>query len=74
MGVERGLIYEGSNTLRVSENRMLRRISGPKREEETGEWSNLHSDDNLCSSPNIVKAVKSRRKKLAELVASMRQV
>jgi hypothetical protein len=41
--------------LRVSENRVLRKIFGPKREED-GSWKKLHNDDlySLCSSPNIV--------------------
>jgi hypothetical protein len=48
--------------LRVSENRVLRRIFGPKREEEIS-WRKLHNDElhNLYSSPNIVRVIKSRR-------------
>jgi hypothetical protein len=48
--------------LRVFENRVLRRIFGPKREED-GSWRKLHSDElhNLYSSPNIVRVIKSRR-------------
>jgi hypothetical protein len=48
--------------LRVFENRVLRRIFGPKREED-GSWRKLHNDElhNLYSSPNIVKVIKSRR-------------
>jgi hypothetical protein len=48
--------------LRVFENRVLRRIFGPKREED-GSWRKLHNDElhNLYSSPNIVRAIKSRR-------------
>jgi hypothetical protein len=47
--------------LRVFENRVLRRIFGPKREED-GSWRKLHNDEihNLYSSPNIVKVIKSR--------------
>jgi hypothetical protein len=43
--------------LRVFENRVLRRIFGPKRDEVTGEWRELHSDElhNLYSSPNIIR-------------------
>jgi hypothetical protein len=48
--------------LRVSENRVLRRIFGPKREED-GLWRKLHNDElnSLYSSPNIVRVIKSRR-------------
>jgi hypothetical protein len=47
--------------LRVFENRVLRRIFGPKREED-GSWRKLHNDElhSLYSSPNIVRVVKSR--------------
>ena len=38
---------------------MLRRIFGPRRDEVTREWRKLHED--LCSSPNIVKVIKSRK-------------
>jgi len=49
--------------LRVFENRVLRRIFGPKRDEVTGEWRKLHNEElnNLYSSPNIVRVIKSRR-------------
>jgi hypothetical protein len=58
--------------LRAFENRMLRRIFGPKREED-GSWRKLHNDElhNLYSSPNIVRVIKSRRMKLAGHVARM---
>jgi hypothetical protein len=58
--------------LRVFENRVLRRIFGPKREED-GSWKKLHNDDlhNLYSSPNIVRVIKSRRMRWAEHVARM---
>jgi hypothetical protein len=48
--------------LRVFENRMLRRIFGPKRGEATGEWRRLHNEElnDLYSSPNI-RVIKSRR-------------
>jgi hypothetical protein len=47
----------------VFENRVLRRIFGPKRDEVTGEWRKLHSEElrNLYSSPDIIRQVKSRR-------------
>jgi hypothetical protein len=48
--------------LRVFENRVLRRIFGPKRQED-GSWRKLHNDElhSLYSSPNIVRVIKSRR-------------
>jgi hypothetical protein len=48
--------------LRVFENRVLRRIFGPKRDEVTGEWRKLHNAElhNLYSSPDIIRLVKSR--------------
>jgi hypothetical protein len=58
--------------LRVFENRVLRRIFGPKREED-GSWRKLHNDElhSLYSSPNIVRVIKSRRMRWAGQVASM---
>jgi hypothetical protein len=57
----------------VFENRVLRRIFGPKRDEATGEWRKLHSEEfhNLYSSPDIIRQVKSRRMRWAEHVARM---
>jgi hypothetical protein len=57
----------------VFENRALRRIFGPKRDEVTGEWRKLHNEEfnDLCSSPNIVRVIKSRRMRWAEHVARM---
>jgi hypothetical protein len=57
----------------VSENRVLRRISGPKRDEVTGEWKMLHSGElhNLYSSPDIIRQIKSRRLMWAGHVARM---
>jgi len=58
--------------LRVLENRVLRRIFGPKRDEVTGEWRKLHNElNNLYSSPNIVRVIKSRRMRRAGHVACM---
>jgi hypothetical protein len=47
----------------VFENRVLRRIFGPKRDELTGHWRKLHSGElhNLYSSPDIIRQIKSRR-------------
>jgi hypothetical protein len=57
----------------VSENRLLRRIVGPKRDEVTGEWRKLHSEElhKLYSSPDIIRQVKSRRMRWAGHVARM---
>jgi hypothetical protein len=56
--------------LRVFENRVLRRIFGPKREED-GSWRKLHSDElhNLYSSSNNFRVIKSRRLRWAGHVA-----
>jgi hypothetical protein len=47
----------------VIENRVLRRIFGPKRDEVAGDWRKLHNEElhNLNSSPNIIRMIKSRR-------------
>ena len=48
---------EGGIRLRVFENRMLRRIFGPKRDEITGEWRKLHNEElnDLYCSPDILR-------------------
>ena len=54
------------------ENRVLRRILGPKRDEVTGEWRKLHNEElDLYSSPNIFRVIKSRRMRWAGHVARM---
>jgi hypothetical protein len=57
--------------LRVFENRVLRRIFGPKRDEVTGEWRKLHNEELhiLYSSPNIIRQIKSRRMRCVGHVA-----
>jgi len=57
----------------VFENRVLRRIFGPKRDEVTGEWSKLHNKElnDLYCSPNIVLVIKSRKMRWAGHVARM---
>jgi hypothetical protein len=57
----------------VFENRMLRRIFGPRRNEVTGDWRKLHNEElhNLYSSPNIIRLIKSRRMRWAGHVARM---
>jgi hypothetical protein len=59
--------------LRVFENRVLRRIFGPKKDEVTGELRGLHNEElnDLYSSPNIIQAIKSRRMRWAGHVARM---
>jgi len=59
--------------LRVFENMVLRRLFGPRRGEVTGEWRRLHNEElnNLYSSPNTVRVMKSRRMRWAGHVARM---
>ena len=59
--------------LRVFENRVLRRVFGPKRDEVTGEWRKLQNEElrDTYSEPNIVRVVKSRRMRWAGHVAGM---
>ena len=54
------LTLREERNLRVFENRVLRRVFGPKRDEVTGEWRKLHNEElnNLYSSPNIVRVIK----------------
>jgi hypothetical protein len=57
----------------VFEERALRRIFGPKREEVTGEWRKLHNEELhiLYSSPNIIRQIKLRRMRWAGQVTRM---
>jgi hypothetical protein len=57
------LILRGERRMRVSENWVLRRIFGLKRDETTGRWRKLHKENlhNLYSSPHIIKIIKSKR-------------
>jgi len=59
--------------LRLFENRMLRKVFGPKRDKVTGEWRKLHNEElnDLYTLPNIVGVVKSRRIIRAGHVAHM---
>jgi hypothetical protein len=49
--------------LKVFENRVLRRVLGPKRDEVTGEWRKLHTEElnDLYCSPNIFRVIQSRK-------------
>jgi hypothetical protein len=57
----------------VFENRVLKRLFGPKRNEMTGEWRKLHNEElrDLYSSPSIIRIIKSRRMRWAGLVSRM---
>jgi hypothetical protein len=61
--------------LRVFENRVLRRVFGPKRDKVTGEWRNLHNEElnYLYSLPSIVRVIKSRIMRRAGHVERMRE-
>jgi hypothetical protein len=67
------LILKEEHRLRVFENRVLRRIFGPKRNEATGGWRKLHNEElrDLYSSPSIIRVMKSRRMRWAGHVAHM---
>jgi hypothetical protein len=63
----------GIKRLRVFENRVLRRIFGPKRGEATREWRRLHNEElnDLHSAPNIIWVIRSRRMSWAGNIARM---
>jgi hypothetical protein len=67
------LVSHIKGRLRVFENRVIRKIFGPKRDEVTGEWRKLHSEELhiLYSSPNINRQIKSRTMRWAGHVALM---
>ena len=52
---------------------MLRRIFGPKRDEETGEWRKLHNEElnDMYCSPNVIRMIKSRRMRCTEHLTRM---
>jgi hypothetical protein len=57
----------------VFENKVLRRMFGPKMDEVTGEWRKLHNEElrDLYSSPSIIRVIKSRKMRWAGHVAQM---
>jgi hypothetical protein len=65
------LSHKGEHRLRVFENRVLRKIFGPKRDEVAGGWRRLHNEElcNLCPSPDIVRVNKARKMRLSGHVA-----
>jgi len=67
------VILREEHGLRLFENRVLRRIFGPKRDKVTGEWGKLHNEElnDLYCSPNIVRLIKSVRMRWAGHVARM---
>jgi hypothetical protein len=66
-------LQHSHNLFNIYQNRVLRRILGPKRNEVTGEWRKLHNKElhDLYSSPSIIRIVKSRRMRWAGHVARM---
>jgi hypothetical protein len=75
MGMKIGLTFwEEQHRQRMSENRMLRRKFGPKRAEVTGGWRKPHDNelDDLYSSPNIIRMIKSQRMRWMGPLACMR--
>jgi hypothetical protein len=67
------LTLREEHRLGVFENRVLRRIFGPKRDEVTGEWRKMHNEElrDLYSSQSIVRMIKSRRMRWAGHEARM---
>jgi hypothetical protein len=64
MGVKLALLtLREEHRLRVFENRVLRRIFGPRRDEVAGEWRKLHNEElhHLYSLPSIIRIIKLRR-------------
>jgi hypothetical protein len=67
------LTFREEHSLRVFENRVLRRIFGPKRDAVTAQWRKLHNGElhSLYSSPDIIRQIKSRRMRWTGHVARM---
>ena len=73
LSLRSSLTLREERSLRVFENRVLRTVFGPKRDEVTGEWRKLHNEEHsdLYSLTNIVRVVKSRIMRWAGHVARM---
>ena len=69
------LALREEHRLRVFENRVLRRIFGPRRDGVTGEWKKLHNEElnDLYSPPNIVRVIKSGRMRWAGHIERMEE-
>jgi hypothetical protein len=69
------LTLREEHTLRVFENKVLRKIFGPKRDEVTGGWRKLRNEElrDLYSSPSIIRIIRSRGMRWAGHVARMRE-
>jgi hypothetical protein len=69
------LTLREEHILRVFENRVLRRIFGPKRDEVTGEWRKMHTGElhNMYSLPDIIRRIKTSRMRWAINVACTRK-
>jgi hypothetical protein len=67
------LILREEHTLRLFDNRVLRKMFGPKRDELEGGWRKLHNEElrNLNSSPSIIRMIKSRRMRWAGYTVRM---
>jgi hypothetical protein len=67
------LTLREEHRLRVFENRVLRKIFGPKRDEMIGEWRKLHNEElhDLYSSPRIIRIIKSKRIRWVGHIAQM---
>jgi hypothetical protein len=70
------LTLRDQHRLRVFENRVLRRLFGPNRDEMTGGWRKLHNEElhGLYSSPSIVRVIKVRRMRWVGHVTRMEEV
>jgi hypothetical protein len=68
--------YTAKHRLRVYENRVLKRIFGPKNKEVVGSWRRLHNAElhNLYASPNIIRVIRSRKIRREGHIMCMREM